>query len=142
MKYNAFAVMSTMIMLGFASQWLKDRLKYGEENPYLDGPEYIQRGVRASGLMGSYERVFDLFFPLYGDNRSDGPADWVFNTTRDESPALSNANRIVKAGGRLLEGDVGEATRNILKTTPLVAPFSSLNTWAGEQASRWNFKGE
>ena len=29
MKYNAFAVMATMIMLGFASQHLKDMLKYG-----------------------------------------------------------------------------------------------------------------
>ena len=35
MKYNAFATMTTMIMLGFASQYLKDLLKYAfdEEEP-------------------------------------------------------------------------------------------------------------
>ena len=143
MKYNAFAVMTTMIMLGFVSQYLKDLLKYGTgENPYLDQPEYIQRGIRASGLLGSSERVLDLFFPLYGDQRTDGPLDWAFSQTRSESPALSNLARLGRAGGKFLEGDVGEGVRNTLKATPVIGPFSALNSLAGEAASNWNFKGE
>ena len=77
MKYNAFAIMTTMIMLGFASQYLKDLIKYGElrkfgpdDHPYLNQSEYLQRGIRASGLLGTGERVLDQFFPLY-EQRSD-----------------------------------------------------------------------
>ena len=145
MKYNAFAVMSTMIMLGFASQWLKDRLKYaGEENPYLEGPELVQRGVRASGLLGSGERILDAFFPLYGDNRTDGPGDWVFSNARDESPALSNIARLGKAGGKFLEGEGYEGFRNTLKATPYVGPFTSLNEGlAGVLSGNgWNYRGD
>ena len=143
MKYNAFAVMTTMIMLGFASQYLKDLIKYGTtENPYLDKPEYIQRGIRSSGLLGTSERVLDLFFPLYGDSRTDGPVDWVFTQTRSESPALSNIARLGKGVGRFIEGDVGEGVRNVAKTLPIVGPLSGLTTLAGEGASNWNFKGE
>ena len=43
MKYNAFAVMTTMVMLGFASQYLKDLLKHGkviefgpDDHPFLN----------------------------------------------------------------------------------------------------------
>ena len=142
MKYNAFAVMATMIMLGFVSQYLKDLLKHGGENPYLDTPEYLQRGVRASGLLGTGERVLDLFVPLYGDQRTDGPADWLFTQTRSESPALSNIARLGKAGKRLTEGDVGEAARNTFKVTPLIAPFTSWSEAVGNYASGWNFKGD
>ena len=53
-----------MIMLGFASQYLKDLLKYGGSTPYVEGPDYVQRGIRASGLLGTGERVLDQFFPI------------------------------------------------------------------------------
>ena len=39
MKYNAFALMASMIMLGFASQYLKDLIKYGTSSPYLTDAE-------------------------------------------------------------------------------------------------------
>ena len=51
--------MMMMIGLGFASQYLKVLIKYGEKTPHLESNEYIQRGVRASGLLGTGERVLD-----------------------------------------------------------------------------------
>ena len=142
MKYNAFAVMTTMIMLGFASQYLKDLIKYGPEgNPYLDDPQLLQRGVRASGLLGTGERVLDQFFPLYEDSSKD-LGTWVFNTSVGESPALGNLKRLGKASGNLLEGDVGKFAKNLGKSFPVSGPFSSVNEWIGEKASGWNFKGE
>ena len=142
MKYNAFAVMTTMVMLGFASQYLKDLIKYGPEgNPYLDDPQILQRGVRASGLLGTGERVLDQFFPLYETNDKD-VGTWAFNTSVGESPALGNLKRLGKATGHLLEGDVGKFAKNVGKSSPGIGPFSSLNDYIGEKASGWNFKGD
>ena len=140
MKYNAFATMTTMIALGFASQYLKDLIKYGQSSPHLDDAEYLQRGVRASGLLGTGERVLDQFFPIY-EQKTDGVGDWVFKTGTGESPALSHAGRIAKAGGKLLEGDVGQAVKYGLKSAPFAGPFSGLAEAAGDKASSWNFKG-
>mgnify|MGYP007000442794 CR=1 len=42
MRYNLFAAAATMILLGFASQHLKDLLKYGKTTPYFEGSEYIR----------------------------------------------------------------------------------------------------
>ena len=148
MKYNAFAVMATMIMMGFASQHLKDLIKYDEEkekktgaNPYLDTAEYLRRGVASSGLLGVAERPLNFAFPIY-EQRSDGPLDWVFNSTVGESPALGYVERVGKAGGAALQGDVGSAVRQGVKATPFVGPFSSVADKAGELASNWNFNGE
>ena len=148
MKYNAFALMATMVMLGFASQHLKDLIKYGltdkepktGANPYLNNAEYIQRGIRASGLLGTGERVLDQFFPLY-EQRSDGPGDWIWNTTTGESPALGNIKRIGGAIGKGIQGDVGEAARRIAKATPGIGPFNIVSDLAEDTFDNWNFKG-
>ena len=147
MKYNAFATMTTMIMLGFASQYLKDLLKYAPDDeelefgkhPYLTTPEYLQRGIRASGLLGTGERVLDQFFPIY-ETRSDNPGEWLFNTTTGESPSLGFAKRMIGGVGALVEGDVGKATERAVQATP-VGVFTWLRKDAGEAASAWNFKG-
>ena len=60
MKYTAFATMATMIMLGFISQYLKDLLKYGETPKWLEPGDLIQRGIGASGLLGTGERVYNF----------------------------------------------------------------------------------
>ena len=140
MKYNAFALMTTMIMLGFASQYLKDLIKYGGKSPYLDDAEYLQRGIRASGLLGTGERVLDQFFPLY-EQRSDNPGEWVWNTTTGESPAISNLKRVGRATGKGLEGDVGEAARQLAKSAPVIGPLNRVTDLVGQAASNWNFKG-
>ena len=117
MKYNAFATMMTMIMLGFASQYLKDLIKYGGKTPHLEGADYVQRGVRASGLLGTGERVLDQFFPLY-DQRSDGVGGWVFNSSVGESPALGFAKNLGQGAGHVITGEGEKLANNALKATP------------------------
>ena len=148
MKYNAFATMTTMIMMGFVSQHLKDLIKYDDDdekltgsNPHLDTAEYLQRGVRASGLLGTGERILDQFFPIY-ETRSDNPGEWIFNTSTGESPALGYAKRAASGVGSLVTGDVGRAAKTAVKSAPIFGPFSSVADDVGEAASAWNFNGE
>ena len=147
MKYNAFALMTTMIVLGFASQYLKDLIKHGKmpadlpfgEHPHLEGPEYIQRGIRASGLLGTGERVLDQFFPLY-DERTTGTADWLWTTTTGESPALGTLKTGAKSLGKLASGDVGGAARQGIRLVPGAGPFNWLRDAAQGVGDQWNFK--
>jgi len=147
MKYNAFAIMSTMIMLGFASQYLKDLIKYGkyrefgpDAHPWLNTSEYVQRGIRASGLLGTGERVLDQFFPLY-EQRSDTAGEWLWNTTSGESPALSYAKRAIKGTGHLLEGDTGKAAKEGARFIPGFGVLNFFRDYAKQVGDNWNFKG-
>ena len=151
MKYNAFATMATMIMLGFASQHLKDLIKYAYDeeeketgaNPYLERAEYLQRGVRASGLFGTGERVLDLFFPIY-EQRSRGVGDWAWNQVSGESPGISYVERVAKGLGHFAEGDPTRGTYNILKATPGLGPFTSVDRGLANLITTggWKPKGE
>ena len=144
MKYNAFAVMTSMIMLGFVSQYLKDLMKYQgipgapggvRSSPYLENWEdYIQRGVGASGLMGTGERVFNLFNPIY-DSRHQSTADWAFDTITGESAAISKAKQVTDAGGKILSGDFQTGAERAGKFIPWVGPF----TGARKSAAEWVF---
>lgn len=131
MKYQTFAMMTTMIMLGFASQYLKDLIKFGGPSPYLDEAEFIQRGVLASGLMGTPERIFNQFFPIY-ETRTDGPADWLWETATGESPTIGKAKQLVGAGADAIVGDTESAGKNLARAT--LGPFY--------QPLKWAFEGE
>ena len=126
MKYNAFAVMTTMLAMGFVSQYLKDLLKYGKPSEHLDDAEKLQRAVGASGLLGSGERVFNFFFPIY-ESSSDGPAEWFFNTVTGEAAAASNVSRAGQAIGELASGNTEKGTYQLLKTAPFLGPINQLN---------------
>ena len=139
MKYNAFALMATMIMLGFASQYLKDLIKYGQSSPYLTDAEKMRRAVGASGLLGSGERVLGAFFPLY-EQRSDNPAEWLFNATTGESPALGTLTRSVGAAGDLVTGDVGRGLKGLAKSAPVVGPLNFVGNKLKEIGDEWNFQ--
>jgi hypothetical protein len=116
MKYNIFATVSTMILLGFVSQHLKDLLKYGETTPYFKGTEYLRRGVGASGLLGTGERVIDFVFPMY-EKRYQSNVEWFFGTIASESAGVSKALRI---GDIALDVATGEKPpETIVKITPI-----------------------
>ena len=130
MKYNAFAVMTTMIALGFASQYLKDLLKYGKPSPYLDDAEKFQRAIGASGLTGTGERIINFFNPIY-EQQTDGPVDWFFTTVAGESAAVSNLTR-AGTGLTQLPSDPQKGAYNILKTTPFFGPFNQGNRFIAD----------
>ena len=126
MKYNAFAVMTTMLALGFVSQHLKDLLKYHGSSQYLDDAEKLQRAIGASGLVGSGERVVNFFFPIY-EQSSDGPIEWFFNTATGESAAASNLARAGESIAKIAKGDTEKGFYGILKATPFLGPFNQIN---------------
>ena len=126
MKYNAFAVMTTMIMLGFLSQYLKDLLKYGETPEWLTTEKLVQRGVGASGLLGTGERVLNLFNPIY-ETRYNNSIERLFGELAGESAAITNLERGVEAGGELVTGDPEQAYRKGSKLLPLVGPLNALH---------------
>lgn len=142
LKYNAFATMATMIMLSFASQYIKDILKYGEKSPYLDDSEYIERGIRSSGLLGTTERIIDQFMPLYEHRAGDSAPSWIFNSAASEAPAIGYAKRVARASGKFIRGDVGEGVRLGMKVMPGLGPFNQIGAQAGEFANRWNFNNK
>ena len=159
MKYNAFAIMTTMIMLGFASQYLKDLIKYGGSgkdmktvgNPYLETSEYIQRGIRSSGLLGVSERLFDMAFPIYDDKRTDGPLEWSWQQFSGEAPAAGIINRGARVAEKIVEGDFASAGQQASKITPVFGVVGAERTGQvlGDAAdlisrtfSSWNYKGD
>ena len=139
MKYNAFALMTTMVMLGFASQYLKDLIKYGTTSPYLTDAEKVRRAIGASGLLGTGERVLGAFFPLY-EQRSKNPAEWAFNNVTGESPALGTLTRTVGAAGDLVTGDVGRGFKGLAKSAPVVGPLNFVGKAVKDFGDEWNFQ--
>lgn len=125
MRYNTFAMMTTMIMLGFVSQYLKDLIKYGEATPYLDSHGKLRRAVNSSGLLGTGERLINLMFPVY-DRNTNGAVDLVGTTVLDEMPAMSPISRMIKAAGNLHEGKTEQAGYNAARALPIVGPMTSL----------------
>jgi len=161
MKYNAFALMTTMIMLGFASQYLKDLIKFAGSdkqmktlgNPYLETSEYIQRGIRSSGLLGVSERMLDLMGMDLYEERTKGPLDWAFKTVAGEAPASGIGKRLFNAGRFLSQGEVGDAAAQIGRLTPVIgvaggpprvveAAGNIKEALSDVSLPNWNFKGD
>ena len=134
MRYNTFVLMSTMIAMGFLTQAMKDAIKFEDDedndgtlgNPYLDTPEYIRRGVMSSGLLGTSERVVDLFAPIYGQ-RSSGMGDWIYNQAAGESPSLGYVGRLGDAALNFAKGDAEKGVYQLAKSFPGIAPFTDKN---------------
>ncbi len=129
MRYSTFITVGSMIMLGFVSQALKDWIKYDEgENEYLDNSQYIQRGVRSSGLLGTYERVIDQFMPLYPQGRSSESTigNWLLSSASSESPGIGNLKRMVTGTTDIIGGDIEPGVKKWAKATPFIG---SINRW-------------
>ena len=136
MKYNTFAMMATMIMLGFASQYLKDLVKYGETSPYLDEAELIRRGVLSSGLAGTSERIIEQVFPIY-ETRSKNAGEWAWNTVSGESPSLSNLARYGQSISHAVKGEMPEATWDFSKAA--FGPLTNVVENIYNKSDKWEF---
>ena len=149
MKYNTFVLMSTMIALGFFSQAMKDEIKFDDDdddegtlgNPYLDTPEYIRRGVMSSGLLGTGERIVDIFAPIYGQ-RSEGLGGWLYNQATGESPTVGYVGRLGDATLNAAKGDFERSLYQGLKSAPGIGPFTDTNKRLASlmTGGGWNYK--
>ena len=136
MKFSMFASVVTMLMLGYAAQYLKDLIKFGEGSPYLSNEEKYLRALYSTGLLGTTERIIssDLFFPLY-EQRSKNAAESVWNLVSGEAPASNIVTNILGLGHGVLEDD----PRATLKSGMSLTPFSFLKhrTYDGLVDNGW-----
>lgn len=123
MKFSVFSSMVTMLMLGYASQYLKDLIKFGEGSPYLSDQEKYLRALYSTGLLGTTERIWgnNYVFPLYKD-RSRNTGEAVWNLVSGEAPASGLLENIVGFGRGVIEGD----TRSMVKRGVGMTPMSPL----------------
>jgi len=127
MKFNTFSLMATMVVLGGASQYLKDWLKYGTgENPYLDKSQLARRAVNSSGILGTSERGLNLLFPLYGRSENQGLPSMLFDTATGEAPALSPVLRMKQAATNVYNEEYDQAKYNAFRAAPFVGPATRL----------------
>lgn len=137
MKYNAFATMMTMLMMGFASQELRDRIKFGEHNPYLETSDTIRRAVGATGLLGTSERVLNALYPMY-QTQDQGLIGWAWS----ESPSLSMVGTAASGIESLIEGDPERFVNEGLKITPVGAVTQLRKSIAKAASGEWDHKGD
>ena len=142
MRYSTFVTIGTMIMLGFASQALKDWIKHEDgENEHLDRSQYIQRGIRSSGLLGTYERVIDQFMPLYPQGRQGNSSmgTWLLSSAATESPGLSNLKRLALGTVDIASGNVGKGVEKYTASAPIIGSVNRVRAKAGEIGSKIDF---
>ena len=113
-KYQTFATMMTMVALGFATQELKDWIRYGDGQNYLEPEQEIRRGIASSGLLGVGERALEVFAPLY-DKQSDSILESTWEAASAQSPVLSKAGTVKDVIADTAEGDKQGAVNNFLK---------------------------
>ena len=123
MKFSAFASLMSMLMLGYASQHLKDLIKFGESSPYLSDQEKYLRALYSTGLLGTTERIWsnNYVLPLYKD-RSRNAGEAVWNLVSGEAPVAGIFENIVGFGQGVMEGSSRSIMKRGLGLTPL-GPF-------------------
>ena len=132
MTYQAFSMMALMIVLGYASQELKDRVKYGGPTPYLDDFEKARRAVNSSGLLGTGERVINTIIPIY-PQRTDGLIDYTWSEVSGQSPALTTLNNMGAGAVAALEGEPRRAANQLLKSTPIIGTVTQARQFVADE---------
>ena len=136
-KADTFSVIVMLLVLGGASQYLKDLIKFQEPSPYLDTSGYIQRAVYASGVLGQYERVVDIAHPLY-PQRDEG-IEWLSNTLFGEAgPTMRNVSSVFEAGGSFIEGEGERGFNKLFSAAPYIGPATNLRRGAAKAATLQN----
>lgn len=132
MKYSTFAGIMSMLMLGYAAQYIKDYIKFGGGSPYLSDNKKYLRALYSSGLLGTTERVIGNVFPLY-DGRDQGIAMNMWGVGSGEAPAAGIFKNIYKAGEAAVKEEGTMFSKAALGLTPL-SPLKHriTNYWTGE----------
>ena len=133
MRYQAFSVMVGAMALSGLANGLKDQLSYGEDSPYINGiMKNAQRTLYGAGLLGRGEVIVDAMAPLYnrkgvslGDAMSPGNdrstiGGWVYDTAKSNMAPVAWADRFVRAGSAISDGDYPTAGRQLARAMPLI----------------------
>lgn len=122
-RYQAVAAAATMIMFGFLGQDLKDEWKYADgHNPWLKEHGKLQRGVMASGLLGTPGELINMLHPYY-DFKVDA-AGLMTDIAGPFTGTLANGYKIAQ---KLLEGNSSAAQYYAQKMVPLVGRHHLFN---------------
>ena len=127
MTYNAFGQVATLGVLAYMAQAMKDYAIYGDEedNPLSEGQK-AYRALRKTGLLGTPERVVDMFFPLYED-RTSGVEGVAKDSLHELSPLGNVAYSVTKGATQLVSDDPREQQRginNLLRGVPLTSIYT------------------
>jgi len=125
-KYDTFMLIVMLMVLGGASQYIKDKIKFGKPSPYLDGPGYVQRALYSSGILGQYERVADAIKPLYPD-RDDSLATTLLG---ESGPSARNIMNVLSGTKKVLEGKGESGANAFLKSVPVTSTINQLRRGA------------
>jgi len=116
----------------FADDEAKER-----KEDYLNDWQKFLRGIYGSGAIGVFERPIDFLMPIYGArSTATGNAlgktgipfvKGIANAVIGEAPGLSYLDSTFKAAHSVATQDEN-ALRNVIKVTPMVAPFK--DWWA------------
>jgi len=132
MKYSTFAALMSMLTLGYAAQYIKDMVKFGEGSPYLSDDKKYLRALYSSGLLGTPERLISQVFPLY-EGRDKGIVMNMWETGSGEAPAFGLLKNTYKLGQGLADDDGSKASKSALALTPLSPLKHRLtNLWTGD----------
>tara|TARA_R100000541_G_scaffold13263_4_gene22150 strand:+ start:2155 stop:6885 length:4731 start_codon:yes stop_codon:yes gene_type:complete len=133
MKYSTFAGLMSMLMLGYAAQYIKDYIKFGGSSPYLTDEKKYLRALYSSGLLGTPERLIANVFPLY-EGRDKGMAMNMWEAGSGEAPAFGIVKNVYKLGDSMTEDDGTTTAKAALSLTPLLSPLKHriTNYWTGE----------
>lgn len=123
-KYSTFATIASMLMLGYAAQYLKDLIKFGEGSPYLSDNEKYLRALYSSGILGTTERIIsnNYVLPLYED-RTRGFAESTWSFVSSEAPASNIGENVLKLFKGILEEDSRATTKSLVSLTPVMSPL-------------------
>jgi len=122
-KYQAVAMAASMIMFGFLGQDLKDEWKYESGiNPWIDTSGRVQRGVMASGLLGTPGELVNIINPIYDFNR-----DTVDLVSEFAGPFTSTVTKGYNIMDSVFKGDINRASYYAKSNIPIIGRYSGFN---------------
>ncbi len=135
-RYNAVAIATTMIALGFLNQMLKDEWRYGGAPAWITPKGYIQRGVTSSGLVGTPEKILSAVSPLYSmdkkwnESRMDNLIRrGVHGGTDLLGPTWAHGEQLTKIILNGLKGDKSRRNFYLTKEIPFLGKLSSFKEY-------------
>jgi len=135
-RYNAVAVATSMIALGFLNQMLKDEWRYDGAPSWITPKGYIQRGITSSGLVGTPERILSLFSPLYDMDKkwNESRMDNILRRATQGGtdllgPSWAHGEQLTKIILNGLKGDTSRRNFYLTKEIPFLGKLSSFKEY-------------